>query len=385
MAACPAPFRKKEGKRSLIWHTWIQNLRSKRVVCTLNLIVFIILSLHMTLLLRFHLDGHVPDTILASVPADQLAHPMDIIAQVRNRKIKFSREVDIHTPGYVHTRLATFRSKYPSENIEGSGTFDDVFVITSEKCTAQFKETERLAHEAGISITKWGFDEGRHVNLDIPSVPISESTLRKLKGLKGRDLSVMRKHILYFDAHRRLWAHVNATGKQRCLVIDDSLFPTTRLLKSLPSVLSDADQESVARQKPWHYMFLRRQIIHHESKVKKRKEPIWVMNSKYKHAVVLANVSHGASAYVLSLDGAFFLQKHVTEFREPLDIEIGLVQREFRNQFVALSACNNDVQTPFCPEMIADISHHSAKAHNCLWRRLYERWTARDFDSHFHE
>ncbi|CAN8071079.1 unnamed protein product [Agarophyton chilense] len=330
-------------------------------------------------------SGHLSDAILSTIPVDQLPHPIDIIAQVRNRKVKLPIDSAFYAPGYVHVRQATFRNKYPSESIAGSETFDAVFVITSQKCSSQFREFQKMAHEAGITAVKWEHTDVRRVSLDKPPMPISDSALGKLQNLKGRDLFVVRRHIAYFDAHRRLWAHVAASGKQRSLVIDDSLFPTTRLLRSLPSVLSDADQESIARQKPWHFMFLRRQVVHHKSIRKKRKESMWVMNAKYKHPVVLANISHGASAYVLSLDGAILLQKHVRTFREPLDIEIGLVQRDLKDQFVALSACNNDVQAPFCPEMIMDISHNSGKAHNCLWRRLYERWTARDFDRLFQE
>lgn len=363
-----------ELKPSLNMHTWIVRLRRRRVVCIFNFVTLLLLSWHTIFIIRSSFEANFADFRSMKLSPAELPYPMNIISQFRKGQLtELSDRHSFQAPGYVGIRNATFRDMYPSQGLEGTGTFDGIFVISGKRCANHINQFRSLAIEAGMTATVWQQTEPRRISLDNPPFPISPAILKRLGTMTRADVTLMKRHIAYFEAHRELWQHISKTGKQRSLIIDDTLFPTERLQRSLPSVLSNIDQESVARHQPWHFVFLRRQALQYTSSSKRLKEKMWTMNEKYKHPVVIANVSLGASAYVLSRDGAKFLETHTTVFRAPLDIEIGLLQREFPTQFVALSACNNDVQTPFCPEMIRDISSSFTTVSNCVWRRLHER------------
>lgn len=368
-------------RRRLRWLArWTRFLSRKRVVSVLNLSVFFALIWQMTSLIRMGFDVDLPSEVLKSLKLEELPYPLDIVVQVRRKNITLSPLGTLmQSAGYVDVREGTFRSKYPSTHLEGTGTFDGVFVITNEKCERQWEQFQILANKIPLSYTKWPVIDSRHVSLEVPLMPIASKAFRDVKTGNRAVLSIIKRQLSYLEAHRRLWKFVIDTGKQRVLVIDDTLFPNERLRKSLPALLNNADQESVARQQPWHYIFLRRQKLLDEDP-----ETMWSMNPVYNHAVVAANASHGTGAYVLSLAGARFLHKHITRYRAPLDVEIGLTQRDFPNDFIALSACNNDLVKPFCPEIIEEIPVAKGRqVFDCVWRRVQERSTAMQLVHYF--
>lgn len=322
----------------------------------------------------------LPGRILESMKVDELPYPLNIVVQVHRKNITLHPfEGNFSYPGYVKVREGTFRSKYPSTALEGTDTFDSIFVVTNEKCEQQWEEFQRMANKIPLQCTRWVQVGLRHISLTDPPIPIAPRAMTdKVSGKKITN-SNLRRQIAYLDAHRQLWKFIVQTGKQRVLVLDDTVFPNERMCRSLPSVLTNVDQESVARQMKWHFMFLRRQKRNVE-----QKERAFTMNSIFNHAVVHANVSYGVGAYVLSIDGARFLLDHIRQYRAPLDIEIGLLQNEFPDKFVALSACNNDSPVPFCPEMINEISTARTKRMaNCAWRRLQEVRMAKSFPLYF--
>jgi len=317
-----------------------------------------------------------------SVKQGNLPYPLDLVLEVHRGNLTSSPSKSTPLfPGYAMVKQGTFRDRYPSTTLQGTGTFDEIMVVTSPKCEHQWEEFQKKANLASLSYLKWPQTDQRHMSLRSPPLEVAPEALRDSATGNRAVISILKRQIGYLDAHRRLWDYVVKTGKQRVLVLDDTLFPTDRLLNSFPSLMTNIDQESVARQEPWHFVFLRRRRHAGHGNME---EAVWSMNTVYNHAVVQANMSHGAGAYVLSLHGARWLLEHVKRYRVPLDVEIGLLQREFPTEFVALSACNNDLNTEFCPEVVMDISsQHSKLIFDCVWRRLQERRTAGLFDSHY--
>lgn len=359
---------------------WQRTLSKKRIIGLINLCVFCILSWQMVSIFRMGGDVDLPSRMLDMMKLDELPYPLNIVVQVHRKNITVSPfETRVQFPGYVKVQEGTFRNKYPSTKLEGTGTFDSIFVITSEKCEQQWEEFQTKANAVPLQYTKWLQTDAGHISLKDPPLPMVPGSTVDVTTGKKLVKSNLKRQLAYLDAHRRLWQFIVDTGKQRVLVIDDTLFPNDRLRRSLPAMLTNIDQESVARQMSWHFIFLRRQVLSNE-----HREPAWTMNSVFNHAVVHANVSFGAGAYVLSQDGARFLAKHVTQYRAPLDIEIGQLQSEFPNDFVALSACNNDAPVPLCPEIMDDIAtRRTAHTSSCAWRRFQEKRMASSFPHYF--
>lgn len=349
---------------------WQRTLSKRPVVGLINLCVLFILSWQMLSILRMGSDVDLPSRMLDMMKLDELPYPLNIVAQVHRKNITVSPfEARVQFPGYVKVQDGTFRNKYPSTKLEGTGTFDDIFVITSEKCEQQWAEFQTKANAVPLQYTRWLQMEARHISLTDPPLPMAPGSTIDISTGKKMVKSNLKRQLAYLDAHRRLWQFIVDTAKQRVLIIDDTLFPNNRLRRSLPAMLTNIDQESVARQMNWHFIFLRRQVLSSE-----QREPMWTMNSVFNHAVVHANVSFGAGAYILSQEGARFLAKHVTRYRAPLDIEVGQLQSEFPKEFVALSACNNDAPVPFCPEIMSEITtYRTAHTTSCAWRRLQEK------------
>lgn len=364
----------------------------KRLVGFINFVVILLLVWQLISIVRLKGDSNMMVKVLSHMKSDDLPYPLNIAklamqphAFVMSKASSANSSAPKLWPGYAEIRSATFRSRYPSSSISGSGTFDGIYVLTNSRCEQQWELFQQLANNFSLSYVRWPQLDSRQVQLSNPPLPLSTLVSKQIAGNNRAVLSILKRQIAYLDSHRRIWKNVIQTGRQRVLVTDDTLFPKPRLLRSLPSTMTNIDQESVARQTPWHFIFLRRQVQGIQMKRKshrRRREPMWTVNPKYKHDVVIANISHGVGSYVLSLQGAKFLLSHVKRYRVPLDVEIGLLQKEQSAKFMALSACNNDDLRPFCPEIIRDISNsRGSGTFDCVWRRLQETQTADGFDS----
>lgn len=372
----------KEKRLTFLWGRWCRRLSRKRVIGLVNLNVFLLLFWQMSSIIGMGGDFNLEAALFNSMSERELPYPLNIVAQVHHNNISVAPWKGPHQhAGYGNIRAGTFRSKYPSNSLPSRGTFDEVYVISNLRCAQQLSKFEKKCRKAGLPVQQWPQTDPHHFSLNDPPIPISQQLIGEIKQGSNESIPMLKRQIAYLDTHRRVWQHAILLGKQRIFVIDDTLFPTAKLLESFPFFLSNVDQESVAHQKPWHFIFLRRMLL--ASKLWKeqgvRREATWAMNSKYHHAVVQANVSYGVGAYVLSLEGARFLHGHITEYRRPLDVEIGMLQIEFSKRFVALSACNNDEPSPFCPEMMDDISERLENSIDCVWRRIEEQRTAQNF------
>lgn len=374
------PFNVSKSRIRRLCAKWRRVLARKRVISLLNLAVFILLTSQMVSIVRMGFDVDLPSEILDSIKLDELPYPLNIVVQVHRKNITLPpRTASLQLPGYVNVQAGTFRNHYPSTELTGTNTFDASFVITNDRCERQWDEFQIAANKIPLTFSKWTPTNSRQISLKDPPIPIAPEAMRNVKTGNRAVMSIVKRQLSYMDAHRRLWQYVVDTRKQRVLVLDDTLFLHERLRKSLPALLTNVDQESIARQKAWHFLFLRRQKLSATDR-----ESAWTMNPVYNHAVVVANVSHGIGAYVLSLPGARFLLHHVNRYRAPLDVEIGLLQRDFPDDFVALSACNNNRVTPFCPEVIQEIAVPTTRpVFDCVWRRVQERHTAAEFPRYF--
>lgn len=352
----------------------VENKLSNRYVAGIaNLIVFCLLATQTTNIIqnggrvgsgaffRACSEGHCSD----------LPHPIDIAGRARLHVLPSAddgRQAKHHA-GYFEVKPGTFRSKYPS--IAASDVFDDIHVITNEKCPAQWTEFLRRAHAANLPATQWPMQQFKHISITDPPIPINSEVLTDQSTGSKVVMSILKRQMAYFEAHRNIWRHAIKSKRQRVLVVDDTVFPNERLLRILPSMFNQIDQESLAVQTPWHVVTLRRKQSRANASML---EPVWCSNPQYNHAVVRSKPSYGAGMYALSAEGARWLLENVKTYRAPMDVELLLLQRDFPEDFVVLSACNNDEPHDFCPEIAQDISVGSAKHQfECVWRRLQER------------
>lgn len=308
-------------------------------------------------------------------------------------------------PGYAGLRKGTFRDRYPSTTVNGTGTFDAIFVLSSSRCARHLKRFRGKAKERGLLVEPWAISTS--VSISDPPLPLAGNDGSAIRG-GGIGSSamlvpaVLRRELAYTDAQVRLWRHVLNAGLQRVLILDETLFPTKRLLNMLPTMMVGVDTESVARAQPWHIIYLRRTVLrrryenddsnnYNDDDDDALSESIWSWSnvgsgqSKRQMPVTIANVSHGAGAYILSMNGAQFLLDHVTSFVASLDVQFGMLQRQYPNQFIALSICEAHHDKPFCPDNIMDISQPrpnddaESVSFDCTWRRSQEAQTASGF------
>jgi len=305
-------------------------------------------------------------------------HPIDLALETKRGDLHWN-PTEIYPPGYVKVQKGTFRDKYPSVTIEGSDTFDEVYVISNERCQRQFQQFSTRANTVKLRHLKITAVPGRDINLDAPPIPLAQNVVEHLKSLGKLESALLKRHVGYSAAHYEIWKTVVEKKKQRVLVIDDTLFPKDRLLKEMPILFNAVDQESVAGLQPWHLVLFRRRLATKEEigkqdnaqeEVEEEDEEVWSPNARF--PVVRAQPSVGAGIYGLSLDGAMWLLENFGAYREPLDIQLSLLQKEFADDFVVLSACSAK-QTPNCPNLVSEISiPESQSAYECMWRRIQE-------------
>jgi hypothetical protein len=304
---------------------------------------------------------------------DQLPYPVDIAVQSRSRLQPRAADLKVHKfAGYAEVRPGTFRSRYPSTKL--SDVFDEVLVITNPKCPSQWETFQVHAAHAGLSVKPLPVTSFRQISLASPPLPIAKGAgVDERKGSK-QAVALLKRHISYLDAHRQIWQHIVSTRKQRVLILDDSIFPSRRLRELVAPLFNNVDQESIAGQTPWHLVTFRRKAANWSNSSREVHEPAWSANPHYNHAVVRSRPSYGSGMYALSTAGAIWMLDHVREYRVPMDVEIALLQREYVQDFVVLSACNNDEPRDFCPDLSDDITLARTKhSFECSWRRLHER------------
>jgi hypothetical protein len=324
-------------------------------------------------------DGDAGSLVAGNL-ANYLSYPADVAMQARTHRLPpaSASERLIHHAGYWEVRPGTFRSRYPSVAIDD--TFDEVYAITNPKCPGQWEEFARRARHAGLGSLQWPMPPFKHISISQPPMPILASAFIDANTGNKAVISILKRQLAYLQAHRAIWEYVLSTGRQRVLIVDESVFPTERLLRILPSLFNQIDQESLAMQTSWHMVTFRRKpavpAFKANSNDKTREaEAVWCSSPKYGHSVVRSRPSFGSGMYALSSDGARWLLEHVTSYRAPMDVELALLQQENPDEFVVLSACNNDDESDFCPEVAMDIGVQSSRQNQfeCVWRRLHER------------
>lgn len=353
-----------------------------KVLASLNIFTFCYLLAHAIDLVR-NIGGTelgVPNFQCGNALCSFLPYPVDLALRSRTpisspyEVVWSNNSVLQERAGYAEVRPGTFRPAYPTEDV--SHSFDDIHVITNEKCPKQWIEFQRRAREAKLPATQWPVMSYKRISFSEPPLPVHKTVLTEHSAGGRVVASVLKRQISYLLAHRSIWSHVASSSRQqRVLIIDDTLFLNERLRRIIPSMFNQIDQESLAFQSSWHIVNFRRKLQNSPS-TSLQNEAVWCSNPRYNHAVVRANPSFGAGMYALSAEGARWLLDHIQEYRAPMDIEFAQLQKEFPEEFVMLSACNNDEPTDFCPEITEDISvngQSKTQHFECVWRRLQER------------
>lgn len=314
---------------------------------------------------------------------DHKIYPFDIIDDVKNSQLTLTSSRGFQSPGFVNRRNGTFRTHYPSIGLVDSDTFDEVFVISNRKCKSQLDEFAKRAQERGIRYTIVDSTHATEVSLSSPPLKIDHSALQKAQHHRHTMLSTLKRQIGYTHTHVRIWRQAQSRRRKRILILDNTLFPSAKLIKFLPLMFNQIDEESVARRQPWHLLTFRRTVLNQDiemmsaSPFQSRENPmeeIWSSIPVYGHPIVLAAPSFGASFYALSSQGIEWLLEHVTEYTCPLDKQLLLLQNQFPDEFVVLSGCNNVHRQPLCPEFVLETVPENLKSsHECVWRRLQER------------
>lgn len=358
---------------SVLCNSLVLRLTDARLLAVVNLFTFVVLVTLSNQL--FVLPGwrFVFGTSLKSNSATRgYPRPVDLAMQARARQYPPADNASNyrHSVGFSGFQAGTFRGKYPAVHLKD--VFDDIHVLTNPRCPDQTAAFQSRVAPTELAVTYWETMAMKDVRLDDPPIMLRPQAYHDpLTGAK-MVLSILKRQVAYTATHIQIWRQQVRLRKSRSLIIDDSLFPRDRLLKQMPALFNQIDQESLAGQTPWHVVTFRRKVS--EASLADQAEDVWCSNPRYNHPVVRAAPSYGAGMYAVSLAGAEWLLKHVHSYRAPLDIELALLQREYPDEFVVLSACNNDQIRDFCPDIVKEIPVTDSKHHfECLWRRLQER------------
>jgi len=338
--------------------------------CTLLLFIFFVSSFALGL-------GHRKS---ASEYVESLPYPFAIVAEVQSREgLKWSTACKNKRPtsfpaGYVGVRPGTFRDPLSTESAHRYRAFDEMFVLTSPKCPHQLDLFQKRAEQQGLRFQTINQNDNGF-SLESPPIPIRLD--QSLNDLSHRERVTLHRDVSYALTHRSVWERMVDLGLQRVLIIDDTLFISAKLAVVLPELFARIDQESVGGSLTWHMIYFRRMIVESEGGSNNETpwegpEGKWTSNPSFHHPIVRAKPSYGAGAYAISLHGARWLYEHLTEYNVPIDLQLSQFQREYRDEFVALSACGNDQQTQFCPENV-EVLLDEKDADECRWRRLQEK------------
>lgn len=353
--------------RSISHTLWHGPLARKRVVGILNFTVLIMLVWQTISIIRMRGEVDLGRYVLESMNAEELPYPLNIVVQVHQRNItKGLGRGKSGFAGYAVKKDGTFRTKYPSVDISGRGTFDGVYVLSNPKCSRIWKEWERRAAALGWNYMKRDVEDWKTLALSDLPMGMRKEIESKNKG----SLAMTKRHVRYFEAQRKLWEHVVEMRQQRVLVLDEWLFPTRKLLENLPRILTNVDQESIARQRAWHVIYLRRR------RIGIRDEAVWCVDKGWNGRVVVADRSVGMGAYILSLEGARELLKRVEEGRGGVDVDVGMAQINSENGSEGLLALGGGCvvdEGRGCGGMWEQVGGGKRSGMDCEWRRLVER------------
>lgn len=113
-----------------------------------------------------------------------LPYPLNIVKEVRkNRGLNWTAEegspCHFETVGYANVRPGTFRdvdtSKEDHSRPNRYGAFDEIYVVTNEKCSQQMMEFSERAHAQNLKFTKVVLSL-RDLSLEHPPMPIVMNT-----------------------------------------------------------------------------------------------------------------------------------------------------------------------------------------------------------------
>lgn len=370
--------------------TWISSVRRfflrRRVLALVNMLVFTLLLYNTILMVKTVLKGGDEiSQVLRDVPIEDLPYPLNLAVRARSGNLTHDpsesrRSLDgielrlqQQASGYSHVRRGTFRGRYPSESLEK--TFDDILVISNPRCDRAWKYFERLASKERLKVTRFPMTDWGRVSIQNPPIPIADGVWHSDNEANKSSVTFVRRQVAYMDAHRRVWEYIRDNRKERLLVVDDSVFPTNRFRRMISQAMDNIDVQSVAMQREWHFIYLRRLLLPEQGMT--TKEMIWAPNAKYHHSITVAKPSFGIGAYIVSLSGARLMLDTFRAYRVPLDVQIGIAVKE--GALVALSACNNDRNRDWCPELFKVTV--AEDRYECLWKRVWERRLSKDYGS----
>mmetsp|Transcript_4501 Transcript_4501/g.13651 ORF Transcript_4501/g.13651 Transcript_4501/m.13651 type:complete len:454 (+) Transcript_4501:131-1492(+) len=314
-----------------------------------------------------------------------LPYPFSLAAEVRGREgltWGTSQENPVaFPPGYAEVRPGTYRDVDTSGESRSKphryGSFDEIFVITNEKCGAQTVEFEKRAAAANVKFSKVPLNV-KGISLDHPEIQILSH--RSPPTLNSAQRALLKINVAYTLANRCIWERMISKKLQRVLVIDDVFFLKERIASVLPDLFGWVDQESVGGQNPWHILFFRRKTLEedwagHNESMWEGSEGTWSRNPKYGYTVVRAKPSYSGGVYALSIQGARWLLKHMHAYEAPFDVQISELQKKYPQEFVALSACNSNELKSFCQDTVDEVltSSASSSTSDCNWRKTQER------------
>lgn len=253
--------------------------------------------------------------------------------------------------GFLYTR--GFATPISNRKLPASSQLpvDAIYVLGMEHCESRWNNMFAWAKENNLTITPiYG---AHYQDLDLQNPPIPITGLMESDAVKSGQVACTTTHI-------KAWRDAFRNNHSRVIVLEDDVRMTAPLMERLPSLLKDADQGSVRRGQPWHYIYLRTFPT--------------VLFDRYEvwhNDIRVAPPGWGTAAYVASRAGIRYLLTRISSYSFPLDVQIERLQKGYDNegaQFVALETCGFDEQGRFrvgCSHNIRELSR--AQKGNCAY------------------
>lgn len=245
------------------------------------------------------------------------------------------------------------------------------FALVQSGCRVQWGAFLHHARVYNLRAHRVDVRRARAVNLHSPPIPLDPVLARIASHSRGqRSHAHLRRHIAYLAAHRRAWAKLVDWRLPYALISDSHIFPSEVAMDKVNRWIADASATN-----PWHVLLLRRMQPKGHGFGEADAEA-----GGMGELVEVAQTSIGASAYVVSYEGARLLLDNVRAYRGSMDEEIRRLKRELGAGLVVLAPhCAKRI---VCEDFTADImSDRARRKFNCAWRVVDEQQLIRRLES----
>mmetsp|Transcript_44408 Transcript_44408/g.172580 ORF Transcript_44408/g.172580 Transcript_44408/m.172580 type:complete len:360 (-) Transcript_44408:242-1321(-) len=262
----------------------------------------------------------------------------DSLSELQKQSREIQDELTGHGQSIQELKSRTSRQDKKRNRKRSGGpwynsVFEKVYVVTFDECIQQEQRALDFSSDVGLDVDPFRAFPADDVKLGEPNLGM---------GIDLQADCISRHEVAAHLTHRQIWHEMLEDNYTKALIISDDLIVKESTLEILSEVMGDVEEQASTRDEDWHMVTFRRrkldQNIHEEV----------FAGGPDGRFVTKASPSLGVSFYALSNKGAALLLSLVDSYRQPLDMQLAMLQES--GKLKVLSACDNNRSVPDCPE-----------------------------------